>query len=262
METCFVIQPFDDDRFDQRFEDTFRPALVAAHLNAYRVDRDASVDVTIQAIETGISNAAICLADITTNNPNVWFELGYAYAKNQPVILICSDEREGSFPFDIQHRAILRYKTKSLSDFARLGEEITRRAKAKLTSALSIKQVAAAESTAPMEGLSQIEIMVLAAVAGNTAVPGSTCYLYELEQQIHRAGLTSIAFGLALRRLQNKSFVELKTIIGDSFDESNEPNGVQITREGWDWIEANESYFQLRTTSDTEIEDLDDEVPF
>ena len=108
MPTCFVIQPFDQGKFDQRFKDIYKPAIEDAGLEAYRVDEDPSVEVPIESIEDGISKASICLADITLDNPNVWYELGYAFAVNRPVILICSQERKEKFPFDIHHRTIMR----------------------------------------------------------------------------------------------------------------------------------------------------------
>ena len=74
MSRCFVIQPFDNGVFDRRFEDTFAPAIQAAGLEPYRVDRDPSAAVPIQNIEDGIRESAICLADISLDNPNVWFE--------------------------------------------------------------------------------------------------------------------------------------------------------------------------------------------
>jgi len=71
MQTCFVIQPFDGDTFDKRFDEIFAPAIRDAGLEPYRVDRDPDVEVPIDAIETGIQSATVCLADITTDNPNV-----------------------------------------------------------------------------------------------------------------------------------------------------------------------------------------------
>ncbi len=65
MPICFVIQPFDAGKFDKRFDDVYRPAIEAAGLDAYRVDRDPGVDVPIDAIEDGIRNATVCLSDIT-----------------------------------------------------------------------------------------------------------------------------------------------------------------------------------------------------
>ena len=66
MPTCFVIQPFDSGKFDKRFDDVYKPAIEAAGLDAYRVDRDPKVEIAIEAIEEGIRNSAICLADVTT----------------------------------------------------------------------------------------------------------------------------------------------------------------------------------------------------
>ena len=117
MPVCFVIQPFDDGKFDERFKDIYKPALDEADLEVYRVDEDSSVEVPMLAIEDGIRKATICLADITTDNSNVWYELGYAFAVNRPVIMICSSERQGAFPFDIQHRAVINYSPDSPSGF-------------------------------------------------------------------------------------------------------------------------------------------------
>jgi hypothetical protein len=43
MTTCFVIQPFDSGKYDKRYADVYRPAIVDAGLEPYRVDKDPSV---------------------------------------------------------------------------------------------------------------------------------------------------------------------------------------------------------------------------
>ncbi len=259
---CFVIQPFDSEKFDQRFEDIYKPALADAGLEAYRVDQDPSVEVPIEAIEDGIRKAAICLADITTDNPNVWYELGYAFAADRPVIIICSDERQGRFPFDIQHRTIISYSSNSLSDFEKLKSEISERAGALLTKSASLKQVAETEQTAPIKGLSQIEILVLAVLAGDTAIPESGTSLHSLKNDAIRSGLTPVGFGLAFRRLINKSFIEITNFVGyEGLGEPFDCEGAQITSTGWKWIEDNESFFVLKKNK-TKTEDIDDDLPF
>ena len=69
------------------------------------------------------------MADISTDNPNVWFELGYAIAADRDVILVCSDERTSQFPFDVQHRSIIRYSCESPRDFDELRTRIESRIK-------------------------------------------------------------------------------------------------------------------------------------
>ena len=54
MAKCFVIQPFDRDKFDRRYEETFKPAIEAARYEPYRVDKDPSVEIPIEQIEKGI----------------------------------------------------------------------------------------------------------------------------------------------------------------------------------------------------------------
>ncbi len=133
MPNCFVIQPFDSGKFDKRYEAVFKPPVEAAGLEPYRVDRDPTVEVPIEAIEEGIRNASICLADITSDNPNVWYELGFAFAAGRPVVMVCSDERTGKkYPFDIQHRAVTPYQSEAPQDFNELQAAVTERLKSLL----------------------------------------------------------------------------------------------------------------------------------
>ena len=86
MPSCFVIQPFDRGAFDKRYEDVFSPSIAAAGLEPYRVDRDPGASIPIEQIESGIRAAAVCLADITADNPNVWFEVGFAIASGKELV--------------------------------------------------------------------------------------------------------------------------------------------------------------------------------
>lgn len=252
MPTCFVIQPFDGGKFDRRFEDTYKPALEQAGLEAYRVDLDPRVEVPIEDIEKGIRDAIICFADITTNNPNVWYELGYAFAQGRSTIMVCSAERKGKLPFDIHHRTVIRYSSESKRDFENLGKQITERAK-KLLDKNRIKQFVASERVAPAEGLSQVEIQALAAIAAATDVPGSPTSVHLLKTSVEQS-LTDVGVGLALWRLQQRQFVELgqgEDFRGESFDT------VVLKESAWRWIGDNESlFFTHKRESDLGEEDI------
>jgi nucleoside 2-deoxyribosyltransferase len=84
----------------------------------------------IDRIEKDIEGAAVCLAEITTNNANVWFELGYALACKKPVVMIREKNARTKFPFDVQHRSILQYDTESSKDYEELKTKIAERLKA------------------------------------------------------------------------------------------------------------------------------------
>jgi len=109
MKSCFVIQPFDKAEYDERFEKVLLPAIREVGMEAYRTDRDPATDVPVADIEAGIRRAYVCIADVTKDNPNVWFELGFALACHKRVCLICSTDRVGPLPFDIRNRAVIAY---------------------------------------------------------------------------------------------------------------------------------------------------------
>jgi nucleoside 2-deoxyribosyltransferase len=243
MPTCFVIQPFDAGKFDKRYVDVFAPAIKAAGLEPYRVDQDPNVEVPIDAIENGISAASVCLADITTDNPNVWYELGYAFASGRPVVMVCSDERTGrKYPFGIQHRTIIPYQSESTQDFERLKQEITARIQALAQRGEAMRRLAETEQVAPIEGLSQPELVVLASIAGVRTEPDGALSVHLAKQDVERAGFTPIGFALGLRRLQKKNLITLYEVE----EREGSYQAVRLTEEGWEWIERNENKFMLR----------------
>jgi len=126
MDKCFIIQPF-NTRFNQRYEEVFKPAIIEAGLEPYRIDQDLSTRVPIESIEKGIKESLLCFAEISTDNPNVWYELGFAFACKKDVVMVCSDERQDNFPFDIRHKQIIKYGTNSVSDFEKLKETIVKK---------------------------------------------------------------------------------------------------------------------------------------
>jgi nucleoside 2-deoxyribosyltransferase len=260
MPTCFVIQPFDSGKFDKRFKETFSPAITSAGFEPYRVDEDPKADVLIASIEDGIRSAAVCLADITTDNPNVWFELGYAFAAGRPVVMVCSNERTEKYPFDIQHRKVIPYKTEAESDFKILSDSIVERLRAVAERGETLQQIAEAVPVAPVSGLSQIEVTILAVAAG-AALPGAGFSLWSLQNDAEKAGLSKAGVSLAIKRLMQKGFLEEAWIekYGD------EPyKGAAISDKGWEWIDANEEKFILRKSVREKVssEITDDDIPF
>lgn len=241
MGTCFVIQPFDRAKFDKRYKDCFEPAIRAADLEPYRVDGDPSADVLIASIEDGIRNASACLAEITSDNPNVWYELGYAMALGKPVVMICSEERQNSFPFDIRHRSIITYKTESASDYQELGGKITSTIQARMSKAEIMKQAAESDLVSGVQGLSHVEVVVVAAIATEADQPLAAVGLRSVRQLVEKQGVTALGAQLAVRRLVAKSFAKVSQEDG----EYGAYDVMQLTDAAWNWIEDNDSLFVL-----------------
>lgn len=186
MPTCFVIQPF-GDKFDKIYADSYKPALERAGLTPYRVDEDPTTEGIVDSIEEGIRKATICLADITTDNPNVWYELGYAFAVHRPVVMVCSKERGGKLPFDIQHRTVIEYAPHSGRDFDELRSKITARAKALVEKTVA-GQTPDAQQDAPIDLPRQVEIKVLAAVVAETTTPGTPVRAWAVRDRAKMGG--------------------------------------------------------------------------
>ncbi|MDP2786982.1 MAG: hypothetical protein Q8O79_02755 [Pseudomonadota bacterium] len=244
MATCFVIQPFDSGKFDKRFQDIYKPAIEAAGLEPYRVDHDPGVLVPIDSIEKGIRLATICLADITADNPNVWYELGYAFASERPVVMVCSEERTGKkYPFDIQHRSIIPYLADSPSDFDKLRDSLTAKLLAIIKQDAVLDKIAETDPISPVHGLSQPEILVLAVIAGDAYLPDQPTGVNGVKRSAERAGITNMGFNLAVRRLLQKKLIREQEMWNEMDGESYP--GLAVADIGWEWIDANDGQFVL-----------------
>lgn len=233
---CFVIQPFDGGAFDKRYEDILVPSITESGLEPYRVDRDPTVTIPIEDIQNGIKNADVVLAEISLDNPNVWFELGYAIASQKEVILICSDQRNSKFPFDIQHRKIITYSTASLRDFELLKKQIKERIYAINQKQLKMGLISTQSSIALTEGLSQHELTLLVSITQNIDSPDETISAYIIRQDMTKAGFTPIAVTLGLDSLQSKGFVQYsdeRDFQGDYY------KAYSVTKQGMNWLHNN-----------------------
>ena len=250
MSRCFVIQPFDGGKFDKRFEDVLAPAIKAAFLEPYRVDRDPSVSIPIEQIQSGIEASRACLADITTDNPNVWFELGYAIACQREVVLICAEERTTKFPLDVQHRTIIKYSTESPRDFDALKTKITDRLVALIEKESDLNVVANMSPVATVQGLEQFAIATLVAVAQRIDVGVSAGVL---QDDMEKAGFTRLATMLGIRGLMAKSMLE-------SYEEHgwNEVyTAYRVAETGVSWLFQNRSNLKLHVEPSVRSESAD-----
>ena len=125
FDACFVIQRFDDGVYDKRFRETFAPAIEKGGATPIRADEVLGTRPVIEKIVSGLSDADIAFAEISEDNPNVFWELGFALALQVPTVIVCDRNKRPSLPFDISHRPVLFYKTESQSDFENIGKLIS-----------------------------------------------------------------------------------------------------------------------------------------
>lgn len=257
MPRCFVIQPFDGASFDKRFDEVLVPAIVGAGLEPYRVDRDANATIPIDNIESEIRSAQVCIAEISSDNPNVWLELGFALACNKEVVLLCSIGRS-HFPFDIQHRSIIRYKTESPGDFEELKERIIARLKAADRKAASIATLS--ESPLPAtEGLSAHEIVALATIMEGGLDPDSPPSAYAITKDMDAAGFTAVAAAIAVKRLLRTGYIDMTQATNYNGEDYT---GFIVTEKGENWLLDNQDKLVLRRGQPPLNDFDDDDLPF
>jgi len=255
--TCFVIQPFDNGKYDKRYRDIYEPAIRAAGLEPYRVDKDPQSEIPIKEIEDGIRNASICFAEITLDNPNVWFELGYAISSLKPVVMVCSKERE-KFPFDVQHRSIIRYSTDSASDFEELRTELIAKLKGTLERQKNIASLNEAEALVHnTSGLSAAEVVALILIATHHKLNAYAISTYKLNQEMTKAGYTEAACAMAMRSLERRKLIHPEVVK----DYDDDYLGFIPDETGWEWLDKNESQIQQRRPRMPQSFESDD-LPF
>jgi hypothetical protein len=117
---AFVLMPI-GGAWDRIYFDLIVPALEDA---GYRVDRADTLLTqrnVLSDIVRGIEEATLVIAEITTPNPNVLYELGLAQGLNKPTLLIAQELDE--VPFDLRSYRIERYST-DFSEVAGFAERL------------------------------------------------------------------------------------------------------------------------------------------
>ena len=98
--TAFSIMKFEKD-FDELYQDVIFPTCEKYGYKPIRADECYTSSSIIEDIIREISSASLIIADVTMDNPNVFYELGYAHALNKPTILLADVAKRERLPFDI-----------------------------------------------------------------------------------------------------------------------------------------------------------------
>jgi len=105
----FVLTPF-----ESREETTYAAVVEAFQGWGFRVLRGDEENVKsniLSHIIQLISQATIIIANVSTRNPNVMYELGIAQALGKRVVIISRSVED--VPFDLKNQRILLYRTRS-----------------------------------------------------------------------------------------------------------------------------------------------------
>lgn len=99
---AFVLMPFRPQEFDQRiYFDIIKPTVERQlGICCIRSDEETKPGVINNQIFTMIRKAKLIIAETTSRNPNVFYEIGMAHAFNKDVFIFNSSSKK-ELPFDI-----------------------------------------------------------------------------------------------------------------------------------------------------------------
>ncbi len=106
-DTCFVMMPFASPIGDY-YGTIYKAAIEKAGLTPIRADNEIfATGKIMDQVWAGINAASVLVAELTSKNPNVFYELGIAHALHKPVVLVSSNEYD--VPFDLKHIRVIYY---------------------------------------------------------------------------------------------------------------------------------------------------------
>lgn len=107
----FCVMKFEQD-FDELYQDVIKPQCEKMGLSVNRADEFYTATPIIQDITREISESSIIVCDITMDNPNVFYELGYAHALQKSTILLADREKREKLPFDVSGYRTIFYSNR------------------------------------------------------------------------------------------------------------------------------------------------------
>jgi hypothetical protein len=103
---CFVLMPFRPE-MDEIYKDIIQPTIKGLGMECKRADEIYSSGPIIDQIWYYIQLAGIIIADLTTRNANVLYELGLAHASDKKVILLTQSIED--IPSNLRHLRHIDY---------------------------------------------------------------------------------------------------------------------------------------------------------
>ena len=114
----FVAMPFAPE-FDDHFHYGIQRAANSAGFLCERADLAVFTGDVIVWVKERIDSARLLVADLSTANPNVYLEVGYAWGKGIPTVLLARDASD--LRFDVKGQRCLVY-----TNIRKLEELLTR----------------------------------------------------------------------------------------------------------------------------------------
>lgn len=96
---CFVLLPFEEP-YTLVYEDHIKKVVESSHYECGKADDFYAATDVMKDIWRQLNRASLIVADVSTRNPNVMYEIGLAHTVGKPVILLT--QTIDAIPFDLR----------------------------------------------------------------------------------------------------------------------------------------------------------------
>ncbi|QDU58822.1 hypothetical protein [Aeoliella mucimassa] len=126
---AFVVMQFSSP-YNEVYSEVIQRVCEEEGISVLRIDEQSGPGLIIADISRAIRESRLIIADISPQNPNVFYEVGYAHALNKPTILMA--EKGTTLPFDVSAFRTLFYDN-SISGKSKLEDGLRKHIRASLT---------------------------------------------------------------------------------------------------------------------------------
>jgi hypothetical protein len=105
LEHIFIAMPYAKE-FNNIYYFGIKQVVEKRGRKCERVDQDKFTGDIVQRIKERIKSSQLVIADITGNNPNVFYEVGFADGSEKTIILISQEQKNIPFDFKTQRQII------------------------------------------------------------------------------------------------------------------------------------------------------------
>lgn len=128
MKKCFIVCPIGDEgsetrvRSDKLLRHVITPVCKECGFEPTRIDKENKNGSITEGILKHLKEDDLVIADLTENNPNAFYEIGYRAALDKPAIHLMA--KDSSIPFDVSAIRTFPYDLTDLDSVDELRERL------------------------------------------------------------------------------------------------------------------------------------------
>nr|WP_203397963.1 hypothetical protein [Staphylococcus aureus] len=128
MKKCFVVCPIGADDSKERAQSDsllkyiLEPVLKEFDFEIIRADKINSPNIITDDILKNLNESELVICDMSSHNPNVFYELGYRHAINKTCITMV--HKDESIPFDLSQHRTIKY-SKDIEDVEKAKKHLS-----------------------------------------------------------------------------------------------------------------------------------------